>query len=159
MCENKPVQSRAEKAKQLFLSGYNCTQSITVAFCDILKLTPETAAALSAGFGGGFGRLREVCGAFSGITMVLSAVYDYSDVSDNQKKKQLYAAVQNAAEEFKKQNRFLRCRDLLGIDEKAAPSPVPQPRTEEYYKRRPCAEIVKTAAEILENTLCEMQII
>lgn len=159
MCDLSKNESRAEKAKQLFLSGYNCTQSITVAFCDILKLTPETAASLSAGFGGGFGRLREVCGAFSGITMVLSAVYNLQDPNDRQKKAMLYGAVQSAAEKFKQQNRFLRCRDLLGIEKDASISPVPQPRTEEYYQKRPCAEIVKSAAQILEDILREEGVI
>lgn len=144
--------TRPEKAKELFENGYNCAQAVFCAFEDVTGFDRETALRFSAGFGGGMGRLREVCGAVSGMTMVLSCVFAATDPNDREKKKALYAIIQQAAGDFKAENGSYICRELLGLSEKAS-DPNPEARTKEYYKKRPCAELVKCAAEITEKYL------
>lgn len=146
--------SKGDAAKELFESGCNCSQAVFCAFCDETGFDKETALRVSAGFGGGFGRLREVCGAVSGMTMVLSEKFASADVNDKAKKAELYALIQKAANEFKEQNGSIICRELLGLSEKSSP-PTPEERTEKYYAKRPCSEIVKCAAEIAEYLLNE----
>ena len=146
--------SRADKAKELFEGGCNCCQAVFCAFLDETNLTEEEALRLSAGFGGGFGRLREVCGAVSGMTMVLSNKFASTDPNDHEKKKELYALIQKAAGEFREENGSIICRELLGLSEKNS-SPVPEERTKEYYKKRPCAELVHCAAEIAEKYISD----
>ena len=144
--------TRPEKAYENFISGYNCCQSIAVAYADVLGLRPETAAQLSSGFGGGMGRLREVCGAVSGMVFVASAVKGYSDPKDNAQKRELYAFIQKLAGAFERENGSIVCRELLGLQVKKD-DPTPSERTESYYKKRPCGELVRLAAEILEREL------
>ncbi len=144
--------TRPEQAYENFKSGYNCCQSIAVAYADVLGLSPEMAARLSSGFGGGMGRLREVCGAVSGMVFVASAVKGYSDPRDNAQKKELYALIQKLAGEFERENGSIVCRELLGLSVKKE-NPTPSERTESYYKKRPCPELVRMAAEILEREL------
>lgn len=146
--------TRPEKAKELFENGYNCAQAVFCAFGDVTGFEREAAIRFSAGFGGGMGRLREVCGAVSGMTMVLSCVFASADPNDAQKKKELYALIQRAAGEFKAENGSYVCRELLGPVEGAS-GPVPEARTVQYYKKRPCSELVKSAAEITEKILAE----
>ena len=146
--------NRADKAKELFEGGCNCCQAVFCAFLDETNLSEEDALRLSAGFGGGFGRLREVCGAVSGMTMVLSNKFASTDPNDHEKKKELYALVQKAAGDFREENGSIICRELLGLSEETS-SPVPEKRTKEYYKKRPCAELVHCAAEIAEKYLKE----
>ena len=145
---------RGDKAYELFLQGYNCTQAVTVAFAEELGLDENTAARLSGGFGGGMGRMREVCGTFSGIVMVLSALYGYSDPKDTAAKKQLYEKIRELAARFKAENGSIICRELLGID-RAEDSAEPEPRTPEYYKKRPCPELCRCAANLLEEFIKE----
>ena len=130
-----------------FYKGYNCCQSVAVAFAEEMGMTEKQVLQLSAGFGGGFGRMREVCGAFSGITLVLGALYGSDDPA---KKTALYTEVQALAAEYKTRNGrgSLICRELLGLKQ-AEGSPVASPRTEEYYKKRPCPELCRLAADIL----------
>ncbi len=144
--------TKAEKAKELFLSGYNCSQSIAGAFCDELGLSFEKAVKLSSGFGGGMGRMREVCGAFSGIVMVLSALEGYDSPNDDEKKV-LYEKVQKLAEKAKNENGSIICRELLSLKENENSNPTPQKRTTEYYASRPCVEIVFNTAKVLEEYL------
>lgn len=144
--------TRPEQAYENFKSGYNCCQSIAVAYADLLGLSSEMAARLSSGFGGGMGRLREVCGAVSGMVFVASALKGYSDPKDNAQKKELYALVQKLAGAFERENGSIVCRELLGLSVKKE-DPTPSERTEGYYKKRPCAELVRMAAEILEREL------
>lgn len=144
--------TRPEQAYENFKSGYNCCQSIAVAYADVLGLSPEMAARLSSGFGGGMGRLREVCGAVSGMVFVASAVKGYSDPKDNAQKKELYALIQKLAGAFERENGSIVCRELLGLSVKKE-NPTPSERTESYYKKRPCPELVRMAAEILEREL------
>lgn len=146
--------SRADKAKELFECGCNCCQAVFCAFLDESNLSQEDAMRISAGFGGGIGRMREVCGAVSGMTMVLSDKFASTDPNDHTKKKELYALIQKAAGDFRNENGSIICRELLGLEEKNS-SPVPEERTKEYYKKRPCSELVRCAAEIAEKYLKE----
>lgn len=146
--------NKGEMAYQNFLSGYNCTQSIAVAFAEELELDKNTAARLSSGFGGGMGRMREVCGTFSGIVFVLSALYGYSEPKDLTTKKELYEKIRAFAEKFREDNGSIICRVLLGL-EKPEESAIPEARTQEYYQKRPCPELCRYAANLLEEFIKE----
>ena len=137
--------TRADKAKELFIEGYNCSQAVAAAFCDLIGMDEKTAVRLVSGYGGGMGRMREVCGAFSG----------YDEKQDFEGKKQLYSIIQELAGRFRKEHGTIVCRELLGLDKNSAVSPVPEKRTEEFFKKRPCPEIIYTAAKILEEYLKE----
>jgi len=143
-----------EKAKELFKEGYNCAQSVFVAFQDEMNIDREIALKLSSSFGGGMGRLREVCGAVSGMFMVAGILYGYDEPKNQEAKAKHYARIQELANEFSKQNKSIVCRELLGLDKKKD-SPVPEERTKEYYEKRPCAELVGQAARIIENYIKE----
>ena len=137
-----------EKAAELFVNGSNCAQAVAVAFCDITGMEPELAARLSSSFGGGMGRMREVCGAVSGMLMVLGALYGYDDPGEKaQAQREHYALVQELAGKFRERNGSIICREIL----KNPPSdPSPTPRTEEFYNSRPCTRMVVCAAELLD---------
>ena len=138
---------RIEKAAASFLGGYNCAQSVAIAFADKLGMDEKTAAKLASGFGGGFGRQREVCGAVSGMVMVASFLYGY-DTPNQEKQAACYQMVQSLCQKFEEKNGSIICRDIL----KNPPSdPTPSPRTAEYYAQRPCAKMVMAATEILEE--------
>jgi len=141
---------RAKKAAALFEQGYNCAQAVAVAFCDLTGQTPEQAAQMASCFGGGMGRMREVCGAVSGMLLVLGLLEGYHAPEDNAGKKALYEKVQQLAAGFRTQNGSIVCRELLG-NPPADPSPTP--RSAEFYQMRPCTRMVYTAAEILEKHL------
>ena len=135
------------KAAELILSGYNCAQAVAVAFTDVPGLTDAQAAKMASAFGGGMGRMREVCGAGSGMLMVLSYVYGYDTPGDDVSKKRLYGQVQELAAAFRAENGSIICREIL----KNPPSdPNPTPRTAEFYAMRPCAKMVMSAARLLE---------
>ncbi len=144
--------SRKELAMNYFKEGYNCAQSIALAFSDVMGMEPATAAQLTSGFGGGVARLREVCGAVSGMTFVINAIYGYSTPEKGPAKIEFYEKIQGLAKEFEERNGSIVCRELLGLDVKHD-TPEASPRTEEFYKKRPCVELVGDAAEILENYL------
>lgn len=146
--------NKGDIAYESFLKGYNCTQSIAVTFADELGLDVDTAARLSSGFGGGMGRLREVCGTFSGVVFVLSSLYGYSEPKDLEGKKDLYEKIRACAAKFREENGSIICRELLGL-EKAEESATPSPRTPEYYKKRPCPELCRYAANLLEEFIRE----
>ena len=133
---------------QNFKNGYNCAQAVLLAFSDELEIDEKTLALISSSFGGGMGRMREVCGAVSGMFMVAGLKYGYSDPSAKQEKAELYALVQKLAAGFKEKNGSIICKELLGVSDT---SPTPEPRTAAYYKKRPCVELVGDAAELLEN--------
>ena len=141
------------KAADLFLSGSNCAQAIVVAFCDVTGMEESLAAKFSSSFGGGMGRLREVCGAVSGMLMVAGLLYGYEDPGENDcNKKAHYRMVQYLAGRFREEVGSIVCREIL----KNPPSdPNPSPRTAEYYKTRPCAKMVMTAARILDEYIAE----
>lgn len=144
--------SKGDIAKELFENGCNCAQAVFCAFCDETGFDRETALKLAAGFGGGMGRMREVCGAVSGMTMVLSYLNASTDPKNHDEKTALYALIQKAGGEFKDKNGSIICRELLGLASGAS-SPEPEHRTGEYYKKRPCAEICRCAADIAEKYL------
>lgn len=138
-----------EKAAELFLSGSNCAQAVVVAFCDVTGLTPEFAAKMASSFGGGMGRMREVCGAVSGMLMVLGLVYGYDDPGEKDcNKKAHYTLVQQLAGQFREEVGSIVCREIL----KNPPTdPNPTPRTAEFYAKRPCSRMVMTAAGLLDQ--------
>lgn len=139
-------------AEEYFRKGYNCSQSVLMAFGDITGLDDETAAKFSSSFGGGIGRMREVCGAVSGAAMVLGLVKGYSDPTDKEAKKAHYALVREFADRFKALNGSIICRELLsGVQ--TTPGGDPEARTSEYYQKRPCPDLVRQAAEILDEML------
>ncbi|MBQ8741911.1 MAG: C_GCAxxG_C_C family protein [Clostridia bacterium] len=151
----KTPEEYREIAKNNFTDGFNCAQAVCLAFASDIGLDRESALRLSSPFGGGMGRLREVCGAFSGSLFVLGAFYGYDDPNADEEKKELYRKVQQLAKDFKKVNGHLICRSLLELQSQGADSPDPEKRTEQYYKARPCAEIVAEAAYVTARFICE----
>lgn len=143
--------TRAQKAKEYFLSGYNCSQAVAMAFSDLMDIDEKLVARLTSGFGGGVGRMREVCGTVTGAAFVMSALYGYDDSSCIKEKQNLYKEIQTIGEQFKKENGSVICRELLGLSIKGSDSPVPEVRTQQYYKKRPCADLVEYSASILEE--------
>ena len=144
------MTKNAYRAEQLFKQGYNCSQAVIGAYCEELGLDFEVAMRLSSSFGGGMGRLREVCGAVSAMFMVAGLLEGYSDPLDKDAKKKHYELIQTLANKFAEQNGSIICRELLALDEKHS-SPVPETRTDTYYKKRPCAELVRCAGEIIDE--------
>ena len=149
--------TRKEKAIQSFLDGYNCCQCMMLAFEDLLTIALDTALKIASPFGGGMGRLREVCGSVSGMFMVLGYIYGYNEPNDYTGKKDLYAHIQELARRYEEANGSIICRELLGLNVQHDTS-VPSERTPEYYASRPCAIKIGSAAEILEAYLCEQNI-
>lgn len=143
--------TKGDKAKELFENGYNCAQAVFGAFAEELGIDFDLAVKLSSGFGGGMGRLREVCGTVSGMVLVLSMKYGYEDPNANDEKKALYKDIQSLTEDFKKENGSIICRELLGLSIKGADVPVPEARTQAYYKKRPCSELCKYAGDLVEE--------
>lgn len=147
------TSTRAKKAMALFTDGYNCSQSVFLAFNDLVDIPFEDAARMSSSFGGGMGRLREVCGGLTGCFMATGYLYGYSVVGDDEEKAEHYERIQEMSRRFKKyaQSESFICRDLLDIDEEGADSPIPRARTEEYYEERPCERLVGVGAYVLEE--------
>jgi len=143
-----------EKAKELFQEGYNCAQAVFGAFCDETNIDFHTALKLSSSFGGGMGKLREVCGAVSAMFMVAGVLYGYDNPKDQETKANHYARIQKLANEFSEQNKSIVCRELLGLEGKDT-TPMPETRTKEYYVKRPCIDLVGDAAKIMENYIKE----
>jgi C_GCAxxG_C_C family probable redox protein len=146
--------TKAEKAKEFFNQGFNCSQSVALAFAAELNLPQEVILKLSASFGGGMGGLREVCGAVSGMFIVAGFLYGYDDPGAREGKAAHYARIQELAKAFEEKNGSIVCRELLGLSVKRE-EPTPKERTAEYYKKRPCKELVGDAAEILEKYIAE----
>ena len=146
--------NHADLARELFLEGYNCSQAVFCAFCDLTGLDIDTAARLSSSFGGGIGRLREVCGTVSGALLALGMLRGYSDPNSPALKKAHYASVQEYARRFRENNGSIVCRELLK-DVRVTPGGEPEARTPEFYARRPCLRLVGEAAEILDEMLKE----
>ncbi|XCP84610.1 C-GCAxxG-C-C family protein [Roseburia hominis] len=146
--------TRADRAEQLFREGYNCCQSVFGAFTDVTGLELKTAMRHASPFGAGFGKLREVCGAVSGMTMVVGYVAGYGEPTDREGKIALYHIVQELAAEFERRQGTIICRDMLKLKQ-GEDLPEPAVRTEEYYRSRPCISAVRDAAEILDNFLQE----
>ncbi len=146
--------SRREQAMNNFKKGYNCSQSLVLAFSDILPIDTEVLSKMASSFGGGMGRLREVCGSVSGMFMIAGILYGYDGPQTGEVKANHYARIQELAHRFEAEHGSIICREMLGLDVKHD-IPIPEARTEEYYKKRPCAEIIGDAAEILEQYIKE----
>ena len=153
MSSNEEQLSRARSARAYFMQGYNCAQSVSLAFADLTGLDRDSLAKLASSFGGGFGRLREICGAVSGMGIVAGLLYGYAAPETGAPKSEHYKRIQELAGRFEAKNGTIICRTLLGRD--IAQSPTPEPRTPEYYGKRPCADLVACAAEILERYILE----
>ena len=150
------MTDHAERAKALFLEGYNCAQSVFCAFTDVTGLDLATAARLSSSFGGGLGRLREVCGAVSAAAMVLGLAKGYDRPGDDALKKRHYALVRDFVERFRAESGSYNCRELLtNAGVLAQIGGDPEARTPDYYEKRPCPDLVRRAARILDEMLAE----
>lgn len=150
------IDERVEKAKRLFKEGgYNCCQAVVLAYNDVFGIDDQTAAAVSSGFGGGMGRMREVCGAVSGMVMLAGLIKPATDPTVKEWRTANYALVQEMAGEFKTINGSIVCKELLGLvpmgssQQVPQESPEPSDRTPEYYKKRPCEELVGISARIV----------
>ena len=143
---------RQYRAAELFAGGYNCAQAVIMAFADKLNLDEKFCAKFSSSFGGGMGRMREVCGAVSGMLMVAGLLYGYDGPEEGAVKKEHYERVQELAGKFRKEVGSIICREIL----KNPPSdPNPTPRTDAFYKERPCVRMVTTAVKIMEEYIAE----
>ena len=151
--------SRAERAKELFQEGYACSQAVALAFCDLTNIGEAEIARLTLPFGGGLGRLRLTCGAVSGMAVVVGLLLSKAENTPGNKK-QTYEITRELCDKFQKENGSLICAELLtGANLQVTIGGDAETRTESYYKKRPCAEIVYSAAEILENYLKEKEVI
>ncbi len=146
-------EDRIERAVENFKKGYNCTQSVVEAFADIYGVDQKLALRMAASFGGGIGRMRLTCGTACGMFLLAGLETGVTDPTDRMGKGANYAVVQQLAEEFKGECGSLICADLLGLNRNAPTPSTPEARTEDYYKKRPCPEIVRTAATIYARFL------
>ena len=158
------IEERVEKAKKLFKDGgYNCCQAVVLAYNDLFDIDDQMAAALSSGFGGGMGRMREVCGSVSGMVMLAGMLRPATDPDNKDWRTANYALVQELAGKFREKNGSIVCKELLGLvpmgsgQNAAKESPVPSDRTPEYYKKRPCEELVGISARIFGEKIVEME--
>ncbi len=147
------MSKHSDRALELFKQGYNCSQAVFCAFCDEFGMDEETALKVSAGLGGGVGRMREVCGTITGAALVAGMLYGTADGKDSQKKAETYEKVREIADEFRKDNPSIICRELLGLtkEAQAKETATPEARTEHYYKKRPCSELVENTAKIIDK--------
>ena len=146
------MEDKAKKAEELFLSGYNCAQSVFCAFCEDFGIDFEVGLKMTSSMGGGMGRLREVCGAVSSMFLLVGLKRGYIENNNDEIKANHYKLIQDLAEEFKNKFGSILCRGLLGEDKG---SYIPDKRTEEYYKTRPCTEFIKYAANLTEKIINE----
>jgi C_GCAxxG_C_C family probable redox protein len=158
------IEERVAKVKRLFKDGgYNCCQAVVLAYNDIFGLDDNLAASLSSGFGGGMGRLREVCGSVSGMVILAGLISPAADPSAKDGRTRNYAMVQDVAGEFKAINGSIVCKELLGLvpmgssSPAPAESPEPSDRTPEYYQKRPCADLVYLAASAADKIISELK--
>lgn len=149
--------TKQEKARALFMErGFNCAQAVAGAFADEMGIDEEQIVKLASPFGGGFGRMREVCGAFSGMMMVLGAYCGYDDPSVKTAKPELYEKVRLLASRFEKENGSIVCRELLGL-KKGEVGGEPAERTPEFYRTRPCLKCIESAARLIEEFINECE--
>lgn len=145
----------AERAKQMFLEGYNCCQAVVGAFAEKFGFDPETAMKMAEGFGGGLGRMRLTCGAVNAMAIVAGMKMSHGKPGDLQRRGEVYAVVRQMVEEFKADNGTIICAELLGLALPKDNSPVPEERTPDYYKRRPCPDKIYQCGLIIEKYLCD----
>lgn len=147
------MSERVDRAVELFKSGFNCSQAVFAAFAGEFGMDEETALRVSAGLGGGVGRSREVCGAVCGAAMVAGFKYGAVKGEDAESKQKCYEIVQQIIAEFRKTNPTIICRELLALGDSENTDPTPEARTEQYYKKRPCVQLVEDAARAVEKIL------
>lgn len=152
----RQVQYYRDRAYELFLSGYNCSQAVIAAFAEDLNISMDTAMALASPFGAGLSGMREMCGAVSGMAMAAGLIFGSSTPMPQKQKAELYARIRSLADRFKEKNGSVICRELLSRSN-AVFSETPQERTPEYYKKRPCPELCADAAGILAQYLSEIE--
>ncbi|MBE6390642.1 MAG: C_GCAxxG_C_C family protein [Lentisphaerae bacterium] len=145
--------TKSEIAGNFFKQGANCAQAVAAAFAPEVSMSEVELFKLASGFGGGFGRRREVCGAVSGMVLIANMLYGNDDITDKSAKDDHYARIRKLLKEFETQNSSLICRELLGLDKNGETTHVSEPRSKEYYQTRPCVELVASAAEILEKAI------
>ena len=150
------AKQRVEKAVELFKQGYNCSQSVVAAFADLYGYTTEQALRMAASFGGGIGRMRQTCGAACGMFLLAGLDCGATDGADRAGKSHNYAVVQQLADAFKNINGCIICAELLGLS-KPNHNPQAEERTATYYKKRPCAEMVRTGAQLFADYLLKQQ--
>ena len=152
---NQQLDERVARAVENFMSGYGCCQSVVAAFADLYGLDDTLAKKIAAGFGGGVGRMRMMCGAVSGIVMLVGLHCGQTEGSDREGKSACYKVVQELLAQSREQNGSLICAEILGLKgyEKASCSYIASPHTAEYYKSRPCAAKVESAARIFADFL------
>lgn len=143
------MKSNEQIARDYFTSGYNCAQSVFLTYAQKYGFDKETALKLSSSFGGGMGRMREVCGAISAMFMIAGLENGYTENNNDDIKAEHYTRIQNLANEFKKKNGTIICRELLGLD--ADDNPIPSKRTAQYYEERPCEELIADACKIIDK--------
>lgn len=159
--EKIDIEERAQNARQYFLDGYNCCQAVLLAFQDIFGADEETLATVASGFGGGMARMREVCGTVSAMGMAAGFISPAVHPKNIEERTANYALVQEMAGKFRKENGSIVCRELLGLAPKAdktenegqQESPRPSDRTAEYYRKRPCPELVACSARIIAERI------
>ena len=154
------MNSKREEGMANFRQGYNCTQAVVLAYCDRIGMDREQVLKIAQPFGGGMGRMRQVCGAVSGMFIVAGALEGCADPKNVQGKKGMYDIVQKLAAAFEKRNGSIICGQLLGLSDRQSSvskeyrtGTPPEPRTEMYYKKRPCENLIGDACEILEELL------
>lgn len=156
---NQDLEERIQRAVDNFMSGYGCCQSVVAAFADLYGLDDIMAKRISAGFGGGVGRMRMMCGTVSGLVILVGLDCGQTEGSDREGKAACYKVVQQLLESFKQRNGSVICAELLGLN--GCPvvknTYVPDERNAEYYKKRPCAQKVESAARIFAEYLQEKQ--
>ena len=152
-------EERIQQAIAYFKAGFNCSQSVVAAFADLYGFTPEQALKMSSSFGGGIGRMRQTCGAACGMFILAGLETGSTDGKDNAQKSYNYQVVQDLAQQFREINGSIICSELLGL-KTAADDNAPQAseRTDNYYRKRPCAMMVETAARIFAQFLQSRQL-
>ncbi|MBO7481022.1 MAG: C_GCAxxG_C_C family protein [Bacteroidales bacterium] len=149
------IENKVAQAVQYFKSGYNCSQSVFMAFAEDFGVDTAFASKISASYGGGIGRMREVCGAVCGMAMCASFIAPADNPSDKSARTANYALVQEFAEKFRAENGDIICRRLLGLPDENCPCPEPSTRNAEFYKKRPCVEYVAYAARLVAEKMME----
>lgn len=147
------MEERIKQAVANFNAGYNCSQSVVLAFADLYNLDRETALHASASFGAGIGRMRMTCGAACGMFFLAGFEKAAMKGEDRVSKSENYKLVQELARQFKEENGSIICAELLGLGKNHVITAEAEKRTPEYYKKRPCPRMVECAARIFANYL------
>lgn len=153
------LENRIQQSVELFMQGYGCSQSVVAAFADLYGVDDQTAKRMAAGFGGGVGRMRMMCGAVSGLVIMAGLDCGQTEGSDKEGKAACYKVVQDLLATFKERNGSVICAELLGMNgcKVVTDTNIPDERNAEYYKKRPCAKKVESAARIFAEYLAQKQ--